>query len=91
MKRTIMFRGCEIGHHDCFLWNATDAYFHGTLGGGIARTVKTDDALAIMEIYEDSDTGRLQREDNAGRHSRDGAPYFRGEGVEERVQDNRDS
>ena len=53
MKKTIRFRGYEIGHHDCFLWDTTDNFFHGTIGGGIARTVKTDDALAIMEIYDE--------------------------------------
>ena len=53
MKKTIRFRGYPIGHHDCFLWNVTENFFRGTLGGGIARTVKTDDALAIIEIYDE--------------------------------------
>lgn len=53
MKKTIMFRGYPIGHHDCFQWNVTDNFYKGTIGGGIARTVKIDNALAIMEIYDE--------------------------------------
>lgn len=43
------YKGQEIHPYESFYWNTTEAFFRGELGGGIARCVKTDESLAIME------------------------------------------
>lgn len=54
---TIKFKGKNIPPYEPFYWNTTDDFFRGYLGGGISRTVKTDDSLAvIIEIDEEADT-----------------------------------
>lgn len=50
-----------IEPYNGFYYNVTDKFMHPTLGGGLSRTVKCDDSLAIMEvIYAD-------RQDNKNR------------------------
>lgn len=43
------FKGKHIDPYESFYWNTTEQFFRGQLGGGISRTVKTDDSLAVME------------------------------------------
>ena len=43
------FKGKHIDPYESFYWNTTPEFFRGQLGGGISRTVKTDDSLAVME------------------------------------------
>ena len=43
------FKGKHIDPYESFYWNTTQEFFRGQLGGGISRTVKTDDSLAVME------------------------------------------
>ena len=45
----MQFKGNEIHPYESFYWNTTQEFFRGQLGGGISRTVKTDDSLAVME------------------------------------------
>lgn len=52
MERTINFKGKEIPIGEVFYWNTTDQFFHGTLGNGVSRTVKTDDSLAVIECVD---------------------------------------
>lgn len=42
------YKGKEIKPYESFYWNDNPAFFRGTLGGGISRSVKTGDSLAIM-------------------------------------------
>jgi hypothetical protein len=44
----IIYKGKEIEPYESFYYNATEAFFHGTYGGGISRCVKCDDSLAIL-------------------------------------------
>lgn len=49
MEKTIVkIWGREIPPYETFYWGFTEAYFRGVLGGGISRTVKCDDSLAIL-------------------------------------------
>ena len=43
------FKGKHIDPYESFYWDVTDRFNRGQLGGGISRTVKTTDSLAIME------------------------------------------
>lgn len=43
------YKGKHIDPYESFYWNTTPEFFRGQLGGGISRTVKTDDSLAVME------------------------------------------
>lgn len=43
------FKGKHIDPYESFYWDTTPEFFRGQLGGGISRTVKTSDSLAIME------------------------------------------
>ena len=45
----MQYKGREIHPYESFYWSDTEAFFRGEYGGGIARCVKTDDSLAIME------------------------------------------
>jgi DNA (cytosine-5)-methyltransferase 1 len=45
----MQFKGKHIDPYESFYWNTTQEFFRGQLGGGISRTVKTDDSLAVME------------------------------------------
>ena len=49
MERKINIKGKEIPVGEVFYWNTTDQFFRGTLGGGVSRTVKTDNSLAVIE------------------------------------------
>lgn len=49
------FKGKIIDPYETFHWNASPSFFRGTLGGGISRTIKCDDSLAIL-VIEDEDT-----------------------------------
>jgi hypothetical protein len=44
----IIYKDKEISPYESFYWNTTREFFRGQLGGGISRTVKTDDSLAIL-------------------------------------------
>jgi hypothetical protein len=48
------FKGKIIDPYETFHWNASPSFFRGTLGG-ISRTIKCDDSLAIL-VIEDEDT-----------------------------------
>lgn len=48
MEKTVKIWGKEITPYETFYWGTTEAFFRGVLGGGISRTVKCDDSLAIM-------------------------------------------
>ena len=48
MEKTVKIWGREITPYETFYCNTTEAFFRGVLGGGISRTVKCDDSLAIM-------------------------------------------
>lgn len=45
----MQYKGKHIDPYESFYWNTTQEFFRGQLGGGISRTVKTDDSLAVME------------------------------------------
>lgn len=56
----ITYKGQTIEPYESFYRNASKAFFHGTIGGGISRTCKCDDDLTILEVvYEDEN-----RQDN---------------------------
>ena len=46
------YKGKEIPPYESFYWNTTEDFFRGILGGGISRTVKCDDSLAVIIEYE---------------------------------------
>ena len=49
MEKTIVkIWGREIPPYETFYIGVTEAFFRGVLGGGISRTVKCDDSLAIL-------------------------------------------
>ena len=48
MEKTVKIWGKEITPYETFHVGVTEAFFRGVLGGGISRTVKCDDSLAIM-------------------------------------------
>lgn len=48
----MQFKGKEIHPYECFYWNDSPAFHRGELGGGISRSVKTDDSLAVLVPYE---------------------------------------
>lgn len=50
----MQYKGKEIHPYESFYWNDTEAFFRGSLGNGIARCVKTDDSLAVMEEVKDT-------------------------------------
>lgn len=45
----MQFKGKHIDPYESFYWSTTPEFFRGQLGGGISRTVKSDDSLAVME------------------------------------------
>ena len=47
----MQFKGKHIDPYESFYWDVTDRFNRGQLGGGISRTVKTTDSLAVMEEY----------------------------------------
>lgn len=49
IRPLVQFKGKHIDPYESFYWNTTQEFFRGQLGGGISRTVKTDDSLAVME------------------------------------------
>lgn len=51
MEKTI-YKDKEISPYESFYWNTTREFFRGQLGGGISRTVKTDDSLATLVMKE---------------------------------------
>ena len=56
MEKTIVkIWGREIPPYETFYWGFTEAYFRGVLGGGISRTVKCDDSLAILTKEKEED------------------------------------
>lgn len=48
----IIYKDKEISPYESFYWNTTREFFRGQLGGGISRTVKTDDSLATLVMKE---------------------------------------
>lgn len=54
MKK-IIYKGKVIEPYESFYYNTTEAFFHGTYGGGISRCVKCDDSLAVL-VMEESKT-----------------------------------
>lgn len=46
------YKGKEIPPYESFYWNDSEDFFRGFLGGGISRTVKCDDSLAVIVEYE---------------------------------------
>ena len=51
--KMIKYKGKEIRPYETFHWNASPSFFRGTLGGGISRTIKCDDSLAILVIEDE--------------------------------------
>lgn len=47
------YKGREIHPYESFYWNDSPAFHRGELGGGIARSVKCDDSLAVLVPYEE--------------------------------------
>lgn len=39
----------KITPYESFHWDTTERFFHGQLGGGVSRTLKTNNSLAVME------------------------------------------
>lgn len=70
------YKGREIHPYESFYWNTTQEFFSGQLGGGISRTVKTDDSLAVMEASIIDDTFGFEAEP---RMYNDVAPTLRSE------------
>lgn len=46
----MLYMGEPIEPYNGFYYNVTEQFMCPTLGGGLARTVKCDDSLAIMEV-----------------------------------------
>lgn len=46
----MLYMGEPIEPYNGFYCNVTEQFMRPTLGGGLARTVKCDDSLAIMEV-----------------------------------------
>lgn len=57
----MLYMGEPIEPYNGFYYNVTEQFARPTLGGGLARTVKCDDSLAIMEVIY------ANRQDNPGR------------------------
>lgn len=56
MKPKFKFKNLIIEPYESFYWNTTENFFRGQLGG-IARSVKCDDSLAvIVEVKDESKT-----------------------------------
>ena len=72
----MQFKGKHIDPYESFYWNTTPEFFRGQLGGGISRTVKTDDSLAVMEASIIDDTFGFEAEP---RMYNDVAPTLRSE------------
>ena len=47
-KTALKIWGREITPYETFNWGVSEDFFRGVLGGGISRTVKCDDSLAIL-------------------------------------------
>lgn len=45
--------GREIPPYETFYWGVSEGYFFGVIGGGISRTVKCDDSLAILTLEKE--------------------------------------
>ena len=74
--RRMQYKGKHIDPYESFYWNTTPEFFQGQLGGGISRTVKTDDSLAVMEASIIDDTFGFEAEP---RMYNDVAPTLRSE------------
>lgn len=61
----ILYKGKEITPYESFYCNTTQSFFHGELGGGISRCVKTDDSLAVMVEYKTKQTIDVNEESNS--------------------------
>lgn len=48
----VKYKGKAIHPYESFYWNTTQEFFHGELGGGIARCVKCDGSLATLVMEE---------------------------------------
>ena len=55
----VKFKGRWIEVYSTFHWNATERFFRGTIRGGISRSIKCDDSLAIVETYEETKSDRV--------------------------------
>ena len=60
----IIYKDKEISPYESFYWNTTREFFRGQLGGGISRTVKTDDSLAVM-VKIKKDSRKMERRFNS--------------------------
>lgn len=56
----MIYKGQIIEPYETFYRTASVRFFHGSYGGGISRTCKCDDDLAILEVvYEQDRDNRL--------------------------------
>lgn len=63
------YKGREIHPYESFYWNDSLAFHRGELGGGISRSVKTDDSLAVLVPYETEMDIRIIEEQGQERES----------------------
>ena len=54
----IKVKGRWIDAYSTFHWNATERFFRGTIEG-VSRSIKCDDSLAIVEMYEETKSDRV--------------------------------
>jgi site-specific DNA-cytosine methylase len=69
------YKGKEIQPNESFYWNTTQKFFRGQLGGGVSRTVKTDDGLAIMEEPKVEQIGNLYPDKDGFKNRTSGRVY----------------
>lgn len=77
----MQYKGKHIDPYESFYWDVTDRFNRGQLGGGISRTVKTTDSLAVMVITNVVAVGRQRTEEEKARrriHGDKGAKFSQG-------------
>lgn len=64
----MIYKGQPIELYESFYREASERFFHGTVGEGISRTCKCDDDLTILEVvYEECGNNRLCLQESAER------------------------
>jgi hypothetical protein len=70
------FKGREIHPYESFYWNDTERFHRGELGGGIARSVKTDNSLATLVEVENENNPNPPSDEEGVHRNPDGGGYL---------------
>lgn len=69
------YKGKEIQLYESFYWNTSQDFFHGQLGEGLSRTVKTDNSLAVMVEAKVEQIGNLYPDKDGFKNRTSGRVY----------------